>query len=75
MAYSFKRKMEHVYDVQNNVDKANELITVINARVQTVCPGGLLDYSKSIQICLKDALDIVHGLELLIDRISSMELK
>ncbi len=74
MPFSFTTSMKTVCDVQNNVDKAKELCKVINDKVTNECHGAL-DYSKSIELCIKDALDVVHGLELLVDRLLSIELK
>lgn len=72
----FRLSMERVSDVQHNIALAQELKDSIWEKV-TSSPqkGRTLDYSQKIELTVKDSVTAVHGLELLIDMLSSKELK
>ena len=73
----FRLSMERVSDVQHNIALAKELRDSIweKATSSHAKKDGTLDYSQKIELTVKDSVKAVHGLDLLIDMLSSKELK
>ena len=76
MRRSFSMGMYTVSDVQNNINDAKEIKDILWEKAcEHTTSTGSLDYKQVIEITVSDAADIIHALELLIDRLSSIELK
>lgn len=72
----FILSMERVSQVDENISQAKDLRDYIQEKAfEKTNKNGGLDYSATIEIPVSDAMDVVHALDLLCDRLLSMELK
>lgn len=74
MSRHFIMSMENVSDVNNNVSNARELKDMLIKQIPANAGGGTIDPSKTMTITVGDAMDIIRGLDVLIDRCLSMKL-
>lgn len=72
----FRLSMERVSQVDENISQTKDLKDYIQEKAfEKKDKNGKLDYSATIEIHVSDAIDVVHALDLLCDRLLSMELK
>ena len=71
----FSKGIYTVSDVYNSISDAKELKDILwDKSCEHHYPNGSLDYSQTIEITVRDAVDTVHALELLIDQLLSRKL-
>lgn len=72
---NFSTGVYNVADVCNRINEAKELKDILwDKSCEHHCSNGSLDYSQTIEITVRDAVDTVHALELLIDQLLSRKL-
>lgn len=70
----FTTTVSYVYEAESNIKLSKDLIDMLWDKVNKVC-GGKIDYEKSVEITVKDATSIIHGLELLNNQLYGLPLK